>query len=197
MSTKQAKNYDRFMWLLEVSRLRTLRSQLLAFVTGNVLEIGTGTGVNLPLYSGTTFVAGIDLNIDHLAGALTRGNDTPSGISCANAHHLPFGNGRFDNIVSTLVFCSIPQPPLALAEIRRVLKPNGRFYLLEHVRGQNPISQRFTDWLQPAWFALQHECHLNRETAVTLQEAGFTIEESSTHGFGLLQMMVAKVEIRD
>ncbi len=142
-------------------------------------------------------MAGIDLNIDHLAGALTRENGTPFGISCANAHHLPFGNGRFDNIVSTLVFCSIPQPPLALAEIRRVLKPNGRFYLLEHVRGQNPVSRRFTDWLQPAWFALQHECHLNRETAVTLQEAGFTIEESSTHGFGLLQMMVAKIEIED
>ena len=194
MSTKQARNYDRFMWLLEVSRLRTLRSQLLASVTGDVLEIGTGTGVNLPLYTGTRFVAGIDLNINHLAGALSRENGTPSGISCANAHHLPFANGRFDNIVSTLVFCSIPQPPLALAEIRRVLKPNGRFYLLEHVRGQNPVSRRFTDWLQPAWFALQHECHLNRETAVTLQEAGFTIEESSTHGFGLLQMMVAKIK---
>ncbi|MCZ7665742.1 MAG: hypothetical protein M5U34_00170 [Chloroflexi bacterium] len=59
---------------------------------------------------------------------------------------------------------------------------------------KNPVSRRLTDWLHPAWFALQHECHLNRETAVTLQKAGFTLEETSTHGFGVLQMMVAKVK---
>lgn len=192
MSTKEAKSYDRGLWLLEISSLRKLRQKLLKQVSGVVLEIGMGTGANLPFYNHVEFVAGIDLRPAHLAGALARTNGTPVGISCANAQQLPFGNGRFDNIVSTLVFCSIPEPPLALAEIRRVLKPNGRFYLLEHVRGQNPVSRRFTDWLHPAWFALQGECHLNRETAVTLQEAGFTIEESATYGFGVLQMMVAK-----
>jgi ubiquinone/menaquinone biosynthesis C-methylase UbiE len=197
MSTKEAERYDRGLWFLELSSLQKLRKQLLAPVIGSVLEIGMGTGVNLPIYNGVDFVAGIDLRPQVLAGAQAREQAPPFGVSCANAHHLPFGNGRFDNIVSTLVFCSIPDPSLALAEIRRVLKPNGRFYLLEHVRGQNPVSQRFTDWLQPAWFALQHECHLNRETAVTLQESGFTIEESSTHGFGLLQMMVAKVKIEE
>ena len=197
MSTKEAKRYDRGLWLLELSSLQKLRKQLLAQVAGNVLEIGMGTGVNLSIYDGVDFVAGIDLRPQVLAGAFTRENAPAFGISCANAHQLPFGNGRFDNIVSTLVFCSIPDPPLALAEIRRVLKPNGRFYLLEHVRGQNPVSRRLTEWLQPAWFALQHECHLNRETAVTLQQSGFTIEESSTHGFGLLQMMVAKVKIEE
>jgi ubiquinone/menaquinone biosynthesis C-methylase UbiE len=194
MSTKEAKRYDRGLWFLEMTGLRKLRQQLLTQIDGNVLEIGMGTGVNLPYYNGATFVAGIDLRPEVLAGAFTRENTPPFGVSCANAHHLPFGNGRFDNIVSTLVFCSIPDPPTALAEIKRVLKPNGRFYLLEHVRGQNPISQRFTDWLHPAWFALQGECHLNRETAVTIQQAGFTIEESSTHGFGVLQMMTAKKE---
>ncbi|MBE2222999.1 MAG: class I SAM-dependent methyltransferase [Anaerolineae bacterium] len=197
MSTKEAKRYDRGVWLLEVASLQKLRQQLLAAVHGTVLEIGMGTGVNLPIYNGVSFVAGIDLRPQVLSGALTRENTPPFGVSCANAHHLPFGNGRFDNIVSTLAFCSISEPPLALAEIRRVLKPNGRFYLLEHVRGQNPVSQRLTDWLQPAWFALQHECHLNRETAVTLQASGFTIEESSTHGFGILQMMVAKIKIEE
>ena len=192
MSIKEAERYDRGLWLLEVSSLQKLRKQLLAQVTGTVLEIGMGTGVNLPIYNGVDFVAGIDLRPQVLAGAQAREQAPPFGVSCANAHHLPFGNGRFDNIVSTLVFCCIPDPPLAFAEIRRVLKPNGRFYLLEHVRGQNPISQRLTDWLQPAWFAMQGECHLNRETAVTLQESGFTIEESSTHGFSVLQMMVVR-----
>ena len=194
MSTKEAKRYDQGLWLLEVFSLQKLRKQLLAQVTGNALEIGIGTGVNLPIYDGVEFVAGIDLRPQVLAGAQTREQAPLFGVSCANAHQLPFGNGRFDNIVSTLVFCCIPDPHLALAEIKRVLKPNGRFYLLEHVRGQNPVSQRLTDWLQPAWFALQGQCHLNRETAVTLQKSGFTIEESSTHGFGVLQMMVAKSE---
>ena len=168
MSTKEAQGYDRGLWLLEVSSLRKLRRTLLQDVAGEVLEIGMGTGANLPFYNGVDFVAGIDLRSTQLAGAVIRENAPPFGVSCANAHHLPFANGRFDNIVSTLVFCSIPEPHTALAEIKRVLKPNGRLYLLEHVRGQNPISRRLTDWLQPAWFALQHECHLNRETAVTL-----------------------------
>lgn len=197
MSTKEAKRYDQGLWLLEISSLQKLRKKLLHQVQGNVLEIGIGTGVNLPLYNGVDFVAGIDLRPQVLAGALNRENTPAFGVSCANAHYLPFDNGRFDNIVSTLAFCSISDPPLALAEIRRVLKPNGRFYLLEHVRGQNPVSRRLTDWLQPAWFALQGECHLNRETAVTLQESGFNIEESSSHGFGILQMMVAKVKIEE
>ncbi len=191
MSTKEAKRYDRGLWLLELSSLRKLRQKLLEPVDGSVLEIGMGTGANLPLYNSPNFVTGIDVRPEHLAGVTTRKNTPSFGVSCANAHHLPFANGRFDNIVSTLVFCSIPDPPTALAEIKRVLKPNGRFYLLEHVRGQNPVSQRFTDWLHPAWFALQGECHLNRETAVTLQQSGFTIEESSTHGFGVLQMIEA------
>lgn len=197
MSTKEARNYDRGLWLLEISSLRRLRQNLLREVNGAVLEIGMGTGANLPFYNGVDYVAGIDLRPAHLAGAVGRKETPPFGVSCANAHHLPFGNGRFDTIVSTLVFCSIPDPCAALAEIKRVLKPNGRFYLLEHVRGQNPVSRRLTDWLHPAWFALQGECHLNRETAVTLQQAGFTIETSSSHGFGVIQMMVARVGAGD
>ena len=106
---------------------------------------------------------------------------------------MPFASNQFDVVVGTLVFCSIPQPEVALAEIRRVLRPNGRLLLLEHTRGHGPISRRFTDWLQPLWFAMQGECHLNRETAVTVQNAGFTIEHSSVHGYGLLQMMRASV----
>jgi ubiquinone/menaquinone biosynthesis C-methylase UbiE len=191
MSSVEAKRYDRGLWLLEAASLRRLRRQLLAGVTGQVLEVGLGTGANLPLYRRASFVVGIDLKPEHLAGAVGRAAQPVVGISCANAQRLPFGNGRFDNVVSTLVFCSIPQPHEALAEIRRVLKPNGRLWMLEHVRGQTPISRRLTDWLHPAWFALQGECHLNRETAVAVQQAGFTIEETSTHGWGIIQMIRA------
>ncbi|KAA3659214.1 MAG: class I SAM-dependent methyltransferase [Chloroflexi bacterium] len=191
MSTLEAKRYNRGMKLLEIASLKRLRQMLLGEVDGCVLEIGTGTGANLPIYRATSHVTGIDLNGDRLAGTTEREAKRPFSVAVANAHHLPFPNNHFDNVVGTLVFCSIPHPAQALAEIKRVLQPNGRLYLLEHVRGLNPITQRLTDWFHPLWFSLQHECHLNRETAVSVQQAGFHIERSSAHGWGLLQMLTA------
>ncbi|MFQ5433857.1 MAG: class I SAM-dependent methyltransferase [Anaerolineae bacterium] len=194
MQTKESKRYDRGMWLLEKFGLRQLRRDLIQQVQGRTLEVGIGTGANLPLYTGDHLVVGIDRQAARLSGAKTRGNGRPPIplIAQTDAQLLPFPDNEFDTVVSTLVFCSIPQPALALAEIKRVLRADGRFLLLEHVRGQGKLSRRFTDWLHPAWFALQHECHLNRETAVAVQDAGFHIEQISTHGWGILQMMVAK-----
>lgn len=191
MSTLEANRYNRGMKLLEVISLQRLRHELLGQVNGNVLEIGAGTGVNLPIYQAAVQVTGIDLNREWLMGTAEREVKRPFSVAVANAQNLPFPDNHFDNVVGTLVFCSIPQPAQALAEIKRVLRPNGRLYLLEHVRGLNPITQRLTDWLHPLWFAMQHECHLNRETAVTVQEAGFHIERSSQHGWGVLQMLTA------
>jgi ubiquinone/menaquinone biosynthesis C-methylase UbiE len=191
MCTPKAKQYNRGMKLLEISSLRRLRQQLLAEVSGEVLEVGAGTGANLPVYDRAVCITGIDINSERLLSAVERFTQRPFTLTTANVHHLPFAANSFDNVVGTLVFCSIPDPAQALAEIKRVLRPNGRLYLLEHVRGLTPLSRRFTDWLHPLWFALQHECHLNRETAVAVQQAGFTIEQSSQHGWGLLQMIKA------
>ncbi|MCP5095557.1 MAG: class I SAM-dependent methyltransferase [Chloroflexi bacterium] len=191
MSTPEAKRYNRGMKLLEFSSLRRLRQQLLIDVTGDILEIGMGTGANLPVYTKVSHVTGIDMSWNRLAGSMQRVVTLPFTPTVADAQSLPFPNNSFDNVVGTLVFCSIPDPMQALTEIKRVLRPNGRLFLLEHVRGQTPLSRRFTDWVHPLWFALQHECHLNRETAVTVQQAGFTIEQTSQHGWGLLQMLTA------
>lgn len=192
MSRDEAKRYDRGMWLLENYSLKRLRRELLRDARGEVLEIGVGTGANLPLYDGVARITAVDVNGARLAGAAVKANGHyPIATSCADAQSLPFADDQFDTVVSTLVFCSIPQPALALAEIKRVLRANGRFLLLEHVRGLNPIARRLTDWLHPAWFALQHECHLNRETAVSVQAAGFHIEKTSSHGWGVLQMIKA------
>ncbi len=194
MCTKEAKQYDRAMALLERGTLGKLRHVLLSEVNGRILEIGAGTGVNLPIYTQASHVTAVDVDAKKLAGTAVRRETAvvPFTICQANAQQLPFANHQFDNVVGTLVFCSIPQPEKALAEIRRVLKPNGRLFLLEHVRGQNPIMQRVTDWLHPAWFALQKECHLNRETAVTVQNNGFVIEQTTVHGWGILQMIRAR-----
>jgi ubiquinone/menaquinone biosynthesis C-methylase UbiE len=191
MSTVESRRYDRGLWALERLSLTRLRRALLKIVRGNVLEVGIGTGANLPYYRDGSLVAGLDANLAMLAGARSRSVGQRSVLTCADAHELPFRANQFDTIVSTLVFCCIADPAMALAEIKRVLKPDGTFLLLEHVRGQGPISRRITDWLHPVWFALQGECHLNRETAASVQSAGFEITRSERHGWGLLQLIQA------
>lgn len=191
MSTIEAKQFDRGMRFLERWGIGHLRRELLHGVAGRVLEVGAGTGANLPIYGRSAHTTVIDIKPDRLRLARQKSGKSNTPATCADAQRLPFASSQFDAVVGTLVFCSIPQPELALAEIRRVLKPDGRLLLLEHTRGHGPFSRCFTDWLQPLWFALQGECHLNRETAVTVQNAGFTIEHSSVHGYGLLQMMKA------
>ncbi|WP_420629731.1 class I SAM-dependent methyltransferase [Candidatus Leptofilum sp.] len=193
MSTVEAEQFDRGMRWMERWGIGHLRRELLHDVTGQVLEVGAGTGANLPLYGRSAYTTLIDIKSDRLLLARQKSGESDTPASCADAQKLPFASSQFDAVVGTLVFCSIPQPELALAEIKRVLKPDGRLLLLEHTRGHGPISRRFTDWLQPLWFALQGECHLNRETAVAVQIAGFTIEHSSVHGYGLLQMMKASI----
>lgn len=176
--------------------LRRLRSQLLNKVQGDVLEIGVGWGANLPLYHPAARVTAVDVDQERLATAAETvreiGRPQQLTITYGDAQQLPFANHMFDNVVGTLVFCSIPDPMRALSEVRRVLRPNGHLLLLEHVRGLTPVMRRLTDWLHPLWFAMQGECHLNRETANTVAAADFEIIESSTHAWGLLQRLVAK-----
>jgi ubiquinone/menaquinone biosynthesis C-methylase UbiE len=193
MSTIEAEQFDRGMRWLERWGIGHLRRELLRDVTGEVLEVGAGTGANLPIYGRAVHTIIVDIKSDRLQLARQKSSEPDTPATCADAQKLPFASNQFDVVVGTLVFCSIPQPELALAEIKRVLRPDGRLLLLEHTRGHGPISRRFTDWMQPLWFALQGECHLNRETAVTVQNAGFTIEHSSVHGYGLLQLMKASV----
>lgn len=183
------------MYPIERTSLSKLRRWLTAEARGNVLEIGAGTGANLGLYRSGTTVTATDLEPGRLGAAAEKarqnGRERATILACADAQDLPFPDRAFDTVVGTLVFCSIQQPELALAEIRRVLKPDGRLLLLEHVRGQTPFTRRLTDWLHPVWFAIQGSCHLNRETASTVTANGFQLDHTSTHGRGLLQMIIA------
>jgi ubiquinone/menaquinone biosynthesis C-methylase UbiE len=201
MPNLDVRLYNGFMWIGEQLGLLRLRRHLLQQAQGQILELGVGTGINLPLYraaQAAQMVVGLDVHRARLAGTVERQPAVwPTAVLQANAQRLPFPSNSFDTVVATLVFCSIPHPDVALAEVGRVLRPNGRFLLLEHVRGQGPISRRLTDWLHPAWYALQRECHLNRETAVAVAQAGFHIEQISTHGWGVLQMIKSRnAEIR-
>lgn len=187
-----AARYDRGMWCLERLSLLPLRAELLAGVAGEVLEIGTGTGANLPFYPTGVQLSAVDRQVERLATAAGKTAHRPRpAFACADAQRLPYADAAFDAVVGSLVFCSIADPADALAEVRRVLRPGGRLHLLEHVRGQTPVTRRLTDWLHPLWFALQGECHLNRETATAVAAAGFQVDEVSVHSKGLLQLIRA------
>ena len=186
-----AENFDRAMRFMEILGLRRLRRRLFGRLQGRaVLEIGAGTGANLGLYEPGSRVIAVDHSVPMLRG-LRRKAPLRQAL-CADAARLPLAGRRFDVVVGTLVFCSIDRPDQALAELRRVLRPGGQLLLLEHVRGQRPLSRLATDLFHPLWFALQGECHLNRETGRLVRDAGFTVEHTSHHLHGILLLLEAR-----
>lgn len=191
----EARSYDREMWLLERTKLSELRQHVVRQVTGNTLEIGVGTGANIAHYRDDVSVTAIDLRPAYMMAAdkkaLQRSPGFKFAAACADVQKLPFPDNTFDTALGALVFCSIAHPQAALAEIRRVLRPGGQLILLEHVRGLTSFTRRLTDWLQPLWFAMQGDCHLNRETAAAVAEAGFQIDFTSEHARGLVQIIQA------
>ena len=187
--------YDPVMELPENLGLWRLRQELLRGLRGRVLELGVGTGRNLPLYPpGVEYLAGIDPDEVMLnqAEERTRKVPFPVDLILTSAEELPFEEDSFDAVAATLVFCTIPDPPRALKEVRRVLKPNGRFSLLEHVKmKQKPIA-----WMQekatPLWKHLAGGCHLDRDTLGVVKAGGFEVERVDPLLGGLLLEIVAR-----
>jgi len=145
---------------------------------GRVLEIGIGSGLNLPHYRGVTCVVGIDPSLKLLtfARSLARNAAFPVELVADSAEDLPFPDATFDTVLSTCTLCSIPDLARALGEARRVLKPGGRFIFFEHGRSPDPGVARWQDRLTPLWRHVSGGCHLNRKIDAALGDAGFTIE---------------------
>ena len=172
-----APHYDRLMERVERAGLRERRSRLLRALEGDVLEIGAGTGLGLPHYERAARV--VQLEPDrHLRRQLERKRAlarVPVEIVPGEAEALPFPDESFDAVVSTLVLCSVRDPGRALAEIRRVLRPEGRLVLIEHVRGESALGG-WQDLLAPLHRLLAGGCSPNRRTAETVQAAGFELD---------------------
>jgi len=190
-----ANIYDIALAPLELAGLACLRRRLLAEAHGAVLEIGAGTGVNLAHYSEGVRVFALDESREMLATARRRPCRVCATVSQADAQSLPFASRTFQTVVGTLVFCSIPDPMRALAEVRRVLQPGGALLLLEHTRGHHPLAAALTDWLDPMWYALNGSCHLNRQTARTVAEAGFDVTGVERHAGGIVQVIRATARV--
>ncbi len=175
-----ARRYDRLTERMEDAWLREARADLLAGLSGTVVELGAGTGRNLGHYPASldrlvlteptaamrdqlrTRVAGADLAF-------------PVEIVDATADRLPLGDGSADAVVSTLVLCSVPALGPVAAELRRVLRPGGELRLIEHVAAERGWAHRIQTRLDPVWNWIEGSCHLDHETRTALAAGGFDV----------------------
>ena len=184
-----SNGYDLVMGPVEAAYLRRLRRRLFALASGRVLELGVGTANNLVAYPQDARVVGVDESAAMLDRARRK---TAAPLARADAMRLPFAGASFDTVSAALVFCSIPDPLTALAEVRRVLRPLGRLLLMEHVRGPGHVSGVLTDWLDRPWYAVNGSCHLNRNTARMVADAGFQVVSAPRRLGGFLQLIEAR-----
>jgi len=182
--------YDASMALLERTGLGRWREWLACGTgSGRVLDLGCGTGRNLPLFPHGARAVGIDPCRETLGKARRRAPGVP--LVCARAEELPFRDGAFETVVSGLVLCSVADPPRSLAEVRRVLRPGGRLRMLEHVRASGRVSAWLQDRVQPAWTWATGGCHPNRDTEAAVAAAGFTIDPSTRRARGDMRRLEA------
>jgi ubiquinone/menaquinone biosynthesis C-methylase UbiE len=159
--------------------LTGMRRRLIGDAAGATVEIGAGTGPNLSHYgSGVSRLVLIEPD-HHMARRLRRrvAATRPDAVVVeATAESLPFEDESFDTAVVTAVLCTVGNPAAALAEIRRVLRPGGRFLFAEHVRSDDPRLARWQDRLRAPWGALANGCRPNRETLATIRSSGLEVE---------------------
>ena len=182
--------YDAFMALADRSGLGRWRRWLASGARGRTLELGCGTGRNLPFYPPGVLAVGVDPHPQNLARARQRAPRAP--LVRASAEALPFRSGAFDTVVSGLVFCSVPDPVRGLAEVGRVLAAGGRLRMVEHVRATSRMAARWQDLIQPAWTLLTGGCHPNRDTERNVEAAGFRIEADGRRSRGKLRRFQAR-----
>lgn len=174
--------YDRLTERVEEAGLAQWRRDLLSTLSGTVLEIGAGTGRNLPHYP-----RGLDRLVltepDRFMRARLQQGVDRAGMTCpvevvdAPAEALSFPDRSFDAVVGTLVLCSVGAPRAVLTEVRRVLRPGGLFLFIEHVAATDrPSLLRWQQRLEPIWKRLAGGCHLTRQTGDLIQANGFHLE---------------------
>ena len=172
------------------------RERLWSLVEGpNVLEVGVGTGKNMPYYPENVQVTAIDLTPGMLQRAQQRAQELEIEVDLRldDAQDLDFADNSFDDVVSTFVFCSVPDPGLGLQELARVTKAGGRLLLLEHVRSDNPVLGPLMDALDPLvqWMGP----HINRRTVQNVRDSGWQVERVDDLGAAdIFKLIVARKE---
>ena len=174
-----ARLYDAYMFPQELWGVRRRRRWVVGNAVGTTLELGVGTGLNFPYYARVGRLVAIDPDPTMLRRARLRADQAPVAPALIRAigEALPFRTAAFDTVISTLVFASIRDPYAAAAEVRRVLRPDGRLRFFEHFRSAQPMLAHIQDAVTPLWRHLFGGCQPNRDVVPILQQAGFEMLE--------------------
>ncbi len=175
-----ARYYDRVMAQTEKLCLAAWRRELLGGISGEVLEIGSGTGLNLACYPQPVtrlVLSEPDAFMREKLQEKVASGRPESELASCDAEQLNFPDHSFDAVVSTLVLCSVAQPEIALNEIRRVLRPGGQLYFIEHVHSDHLGINFWQRTLEPLWKRACGNCHLTRKTGEMIEAAGFELGE--------------------
>lgn len=175
-----------YPWICGISERagqREVRAELIAGASGHTLEIGAGSGLNLPHYTESVSELVVSEPSPHMQKHLTEilADDPPPVSSWelveCGAEQLPFADASFDTVVGAYVFCTIPDPQLALAELARVLKPGGQYIFLEHVHaGDGTVLGRIQDALEVPHTYIAAGCHPNRRMEALLEQSPLTVQ---------------------
>jgi phosphatidylethanolamine/phosphatidyl-N-methylethanolamine N-methyltransferase len=186
--------YD-LMETMHEGQVRPWRERLWSLVQGpKVLEVGVGTGKNLPYYPAGVAVTAMDLT----PGMLQRAEKRAAGLSIevelqlGDVQALAFPDDSFDEAIATCVFCSVPDPILGLTELARVVKPGGRLLLLEHTRAANAVLGLVMDLANPVVVRLIG-ANINRQTVANVSLSGWHLERAEELGAGgIFKLIVAR-----
>jgi phosphatidylethanolamine/phosphatidyl-N-methylethanolamine N-methyltransferase len=186
-----AKYYDQAFAPLEKLGLARWRREVASLLPENasILEVGCGAGANFEYYPASRRAISSEVSIRMLENAI--GKRRENHLIQADAESLPFARDEFDAAFATLVFCSIPRPEFAFAELRRVVRPGGRVVLLEHVRPAGVLGPIF-DLIDRATTPLFDD-HFNRETAATAERSGLTLLEVRRKLAGIVNLIHCEV----
>lgn len=190
---REAPSYDAAMRVFDRLLFAGGREWVCSLATGDVLELGIGTGLNLPLYPADVRLTGVDISPAMLAIARRRADELGRAVDLreADAAELPFPDQSFDTIVSTLVLCSVPDDRRVVAEARRVLRPGGRSLLLEHVRSPLLPIRLLQRALDPLTVRLQGD-HYVREPLDHLAAMGFEVDALERSKLGIVERVMAR-----